>query len=218
MKKHCTSTNNALTIGSKITCPTAEVLATPSCINPITYLIGEALILADKNNTSVAVEITNLLSYGLSISNTGKFCCPGCDDFYYLGYSEVFTNSLISIIPDMKCCNNYIGPVSFLNQYPIIRDLPCCDTNFVDCITAINQELPDDSFTFGNGLMEYNSINSESAICLIYNQLKRANKYLTGEELGVILEALFSAGVVVKCIGCTVYIGSAVNYFNTFID
>lgn len=218
MKKHCTNTNNALTIGSKITCPTATVLATPSCINPITYLIGEALITAKKNDTEVSVEILALLNAGVTISNTGKFCCPGCNDIYYLGYSSAFQTSLSSLIPGLTCCLNYIGDAAFLNANPTLATLDCCATNFIDCITAINQDLEDGSFTFTGGLMEYNSINSESSICLIYNQLKAFNKYLTGEELGVILEALFTAGVVVKCTGCTVYIGSALDYFNTFID
>jgi hypothetical protein len=66
--------------------------------------------------------------------------------------------------------------------------------------------------------MEYNSMNSESSICLIYNQLKAFNKYLTGDELADILDAIFTAGVVIKCTGCTTYIGSASDYFNTFIN
>jgi hypothetical protein len=217
MKKHCTS-NSALTIGTKITCPTAAVLATPSCINPIVYLINEALITAKKNNTAIDVEIAALLNAGVNISNTGKFCCPGCNDIYYLGYANTFQTSLSSLIPGLTCCLNYIGDPSFLNANPTLKNLDCCATNFIDCITAINQDLMDGSFTFTGGLMEYNSINSESAICLIYNQLKAFNKYLTGEELGVILETLFTAGVVVKCTGCTVYIGSAADYFNTFLD
>jgi hypothetical protein len=113
---------------------------------------------------------------------------------------------------------NYIGNPSYLVTRPSLAALPCCDTNFIDCITAINQELPDGSLTFGDSLMEYNSINGESSICLIYNQLKAFNKHITGEELADILNALFTAGVVIKCTGCTVYIGSALDYFNTFID
>lgn len=218
MKKHCTSTNNALTIGSKITCPTVEVLATPSCINPLVYLISEALITARNNNTAIDVEITALLNAGVSISNTGKFCCPGCNDIYYLGYAATFQTSLSSLILSLTCCLNYIGDPAFLNANPTLSTLGCCSTNFIDCITAINQELPDGSLTFGGGLMEYNSINSESSICLIYNQLKAFNKYLTGDDLAVILNALFTAGVVIKCTGCTTYIGSASDYFNTFID
>lgn len=218
MKKHCTNTNNALTIGSKITCPTAVTLATPSCINPLVYLVGEALITARNNDTDIDVEITALLNAGVTISNTGKFCCPGCNDIYYLGYASTFQTSLSSLINGLTCCLNYIGDPGFLNSHPSLSTLGCCDTNFVDCITAINQELPDGSLTFGGGLMEYNSINSESSICLIYNQLKAFNKYLTGEELAVILDALFTAGVVIKCTGCTTYIGSAADYFNTFIN
>jgi hypothetical protein len=217
MKKQCVN-NKALTIGTKIICPTAATLQTPSCINPITYLIGEALITAKKNNTAVDVEITNLLTAGVSISNTGRFCCPGCNDIYYLGYANTFTSTLSSLIPGLTCCFNYIGDPALLQTYPSLKTLDCCATNFIDCITAINQDLTDSSYTFTGSLLEYNSINSESSICLIYNQLKAFDKYLTGDELGVILEAIFTAGVVVKCDNCSVYIGSATDYFNTFLD
>jgi hypothetical protein len=218
MKKHCANNNNALTIGSKITCPTATVLETPSCINPLVYLVSEALITARNNNTAVDAEITALLNAGVSISNGGKFCCPGCNDIYYLGYSSTFQTSLSSLTAGLTCCLNYIGDPAFLNSNDTLATLSCCSTNFLDCITAINQELPDGSLTFGGGLMEYNSINSESSICLIYNQLKAFNKYLTGDELADILDALFTAGVVIKCTGCTTYIGSAADYFNTFLN
>lgn len=217
MKKTCTP-NNALKIGSKIACPTVATLPIPSCINPVTYVLGEAIILAKKNNTTIASEITTLLNAGVSITNAGKFCCPGCNDIYYLGYATTFDTTLGVLIPDLTCCFNYIGDPAFLQSNPTIKNLSCCATNFIDCITAINQDLTESTFTFTGGVFEYNSLNSESAICLIYNQLKAFDKYLTGDELGVILDALFTAGVVVKCTDCTIYIGSALDYHNTYIS
>ena len=85
MKKQCTPSNNGITIKSSIACATTVVTA-PVCTNPISYLLKEASNMAYVNGTSVAEEAENLLSEGIYITNPDKFCCPTCDDIYYLLY------------------------------------------------------------------------------------------------------------------------------------
>lgn len=216
MKKHCTSTN-AITIEARITCPTAEILATPSCINPVVYVLNEALQLSKKNNTTVVAEITSILNTGFLISNTGKFCCPECDDLYFLGGGDLFINAFPGdLIYNRNCCYNYVGQPSFIQNNIIFSQLTCCSTNFVDCVTAINQDLTDADVLFLGNLMEYNLINGESSLCLIYNQLKAFNKYLSPADLSSILTAITTLGLVVKCDGCNVFVGSMQSYINTY--
>jgi len=207
MKKKCVSTNNAITLTSHIECPTAA-LTTPSCVNPILYIIDEAIISSTKNNTTLLTEILLLLNAGVSVTNSNKFCCPSCDDIYYLGTLSTFMTSLDDLLPNLKCCYNYTGPASPA-ALTTLQLLPCCDTNFIDCVSAINNG----GSVITTGLFEYNSMNNESSLCIINDYLLSAGYY----DVAATLTGMFNAGIVVKCDGCNMFIGSANAYFTIYL-
>ena len=208
MKKKCVSTNNAITLTSHIDCPVV-VPVTPSCVNPILYIIDEAIIASTENNTTLLTEILLLLNAGVSVTNSNKFCCPTCDDIYYLGTLSAFMTSLDTLLPSLTCCYNYTGPAG-VPGLATLQLLPCCDTNFIDCVSAINSG----GSIITTGLFEYNSMNSESSLCIINDYLIAAGYY----DVAATLTGMFNAGIVVKCDGCNLFIGSASAYFTLFID
>jgi hypothetical protein len=207
MKKKCVSTNNAITLTSHIECPTT-VLTTPSCVNPILYIIDEAIISSTENNTTLLTEILLLLNAGVSVTNSNKFCCPSCDDIYYLGTLSTFMTSLDDLLPNLTCCYNYTGPASPA-ALTTLQLLPCCDTNFIDCVSAINSG----GSVITTGLFEYNSMNNESSLCIINDYLLSAGYY----DVAATLTGMFNAGIVVKCDGCNLFIGSANAYFTIYL-
>lgn len=207
MKKKCTSTNNAIKIISHIECPTV-VTETPTCVNPILYIIDEAIIASSENNTPLFEEITSLLDTGVLVTNSNKFCCPTCNDIYYLGYLGPFMASLNTLLPDLKCCYNFTGPAT-LPGLSTLQLLPCCDTNFIDCVSAINSG----GSVITTGLFEYNSMNNESSLCIINDYLIAAGYY----DVTATLIEMFKVGIVVKCEGCNLFIGSADAYSNIYL-
>jgi hypothetical protein len=207
MKKKCVSTNNAIRLTSHIECPSL-VLETPSCVNPILYIIDEAIISSTENNTTLLSEILLLLNAGVSVTNSNKFCCPSCNDIYYLGTLSAFTESLNELLPNLTCCYNYTGPATPA-ALATLQLLPCCNTNFIDCVSAINNG----GSVITTGLFEYNSMNNESSLCIINDYLIAAGYY----DVTSTLAGMFSAGIVVKCDGCNLFIGSANAYFSIYL-
>ena len=57
-------------------------------------------------------------------------------------------------------------------------------------------------------------MNKESSLCIINDHLITAGYY----DVAATLTGMFNAGVVVKCEGCNLFIGSANAYFNIYID
>jgi hypothetical protein len=214
MKKHCTPSNNAMHITAPISCSTVVPTESCGCINPIAYLISQANLKAINDNTTFTVAAQSLLSSGIYMTNSSKLCCPDCDDIYFLGFFDTFTDNLLSIIPNMKCCYNYVGPVSYLNQYPAIKNLPCCTTDFFDCIALVNQLPGGQDLLFSDSIFEYNSLNNKSGLCAVYEQLQAIGVISVYNELGNLLDS----GIVVRCQDCKIFIGSAQQYFNIFID
>jgi hypothetical protein len=208
MKKKCVSTNNAITLTSHIECPTT-VSGTSNCVNPILYIIDQAIIASAENNTTLLTEILLLLNAGVSVTNSNKFCCPTCNDIYYLGTLSKFVTSLSGLLPNLTCCYNYTGPATEPGL-STLQSLPCCDTKFIDCVSAINNG----GSIITAGLFEYNSINNQSSLCIINDYLISARYY----DVSTILNGMFNAGIVVKCNGCNLFIGSADAYFNIYID
>ena len=207
MKKKCISTNNAIKITSDIECSTV-VSETPACVNPILYIIDEAIIASAQNNTTLIEEILLLLGAGVSVTNSNKFCCPTCNDIYYLGLLPSFMATLSAVLPDLNCCYNYTGPAG-IEGLSTLQLLPCCDTNFIDCVSAINSG----GSVVTTSLFEYNSMNNESSLCIINDYLIAAGYY----DVAKTLAAMFSVGIVVKCDGCNLFIGSAEAYFNIYL-
>jgi hypothetical protein len=207
MKKKCTSTNNAITLTSHIECPVV-VSGTPICVNPILYIIDEAIIASTENNTTLLTEILLLLNAGVSVTNSNKFCCPTCDDIYYLGTLSAFMSSLDTLLPSLTCCYNYTGPAG-APGLATLQLLPCCDTNFVDCVSSINSG----GSIITTGLFEYNSMNGESSLCIINDYLIAAGYY----DVAATLTGMFNAGIVIKCDGCNLFIGSASAYFTIYL-
>jgi hypothetical protein len=208
MKKRCTPTNNAMHVHTPVECSVVTPV-TSSCVNPILYIIDEAIIASTENNTPLSEEITLLLEAGVSVTNSNKFCCPTCNDIYYLGYIGPFMASLNKLLPDLKCCYNFTGPATS-EGLTTLQLLSCCDNNFIDCVSAINSG----GSVITTGLFEYNSMNNESSLCIINDYLIAAGYY----DVATTLIEIFKIGVVVKCDGCNLFIGSASAYFNIFID
>lgn len=207
MKKRCTPQNNAIKIISHVECPTV-VTETPICVNPILYIIDEAIIASAENNTTLLTEILSLLNTGVSVTNSNKFCCPTCDDIYYLGTLSAFMASLDDLLPDLTCCYNYTGPASPA-ALTTLQLLSCCDTDFIDCVSAINSG----GSIITTGLFEYNSLNNESSLCIINDYLISAGYY----DVATTLAGMFNVGIVVKCDGCNLFIGSADAYSSIYL-
>ena len=207
MKKRCTPENNAISIKTPVECPTI-VTETSTCVNPILYIIDEAIIASTENNTTLLTEILLLLNTGVVVTNSNKFCCPTCNDIYYLGTLSAFTTSLGDLLPNLTCCYNYTGPAS-PTALTTLQLLSCCDTDFIDCVSAINSE----GTIITTGLFEYNSLNNESSLCTINNYLIAAGYY----DVSTILAGMFNAGIVVKCDGCNLFIGSADIYSDIYL-
>ena len=69
MKKRCTPENNAISIKTPVECPTI-VTETSTCVNPILYIIDEAIIASTENNTTLLTELLLLLEIDIPPNNT----------------------------------------------------------------------------------------------------------------------------------------------------
>jgi hypothetical protein len=116
--------------------------------------------------------------------------------------------SLSTLLPDLKCCYNYTGPAT-LPGLTTLQLLSCCDTNFIDCVSAINNG----GSIITTGLFEYNSMNNESSLCIINDYLIAAGYY----DVATTLIEMFKVGIVIKCDGCNLFIGSADAYSNIYL-
>jgi len=204
--------------GDKRKC-TCEII---SCINPLIYLIKEAIdTTADSGN--LATNITSLLDAGIIVKN-GNLCCPDCTEdkgLYLLGtYSHL--NTMHTLYNLQACCINFRLNTSDTLSYNAAfgaSDIPCCNTNFSETITNLFSITTNDSTLISSGgIVEVSSFNGVSGLSIILDALSRITPALSSTIITNVFTAILNSGIVIKCKDCETYIGNVNNASIHFSD
>jgi hypothetical protein len=199
------------------------------CINPLIDLYKKAKArLAVATRSSLAQELTTILSNGIVLSNSGTLCCPDCTSkkgYYFLGsyadYKILATLFLQTIptppstTPGVKypCCLNHSLNVTDAVDYETTfanLEPPCCDSSFAEAVTLL-LENSNITVAFPNlSIVEASTFNGASGLRILLDYLILEN--VTPTEIGSFFTAIFTEGLVIKCFDCDMYIGSVASF------
>lgn len=204
--------------GSKIDCSVQSftTLLTPVllCDSPITYFINTALtgtVIANAGRV-----ITDLLDGGL-ILNSCNLCCPDCDGTYILSSTVPFQAFIPLFTPTVACCMNSELTVA---NYLIINEAltpwqfqptACCN-DFGVCITELTSSVDNYSTLLTAGIIEYGTINDNTGLCLLLDAIKTIYPSATATQLGLLIESILTAGLVIACENGKIFMGSVAAY------
>ena len=186
-------------------CPKAE-----NCLNPIIEIF-------DNLRKAISVETeAGLKSYeeglgrGVILSHNGNICCPDCqtsNGYYFLGKAERLLGLLEFTGQAYPCCINHSLDSETYNELveAIGKGVPCCKTEFSSIISEIGL-LGLNSLD----VVEASSFNGHSGLA---NFLEYADlENIPTADVISFLTAVFELGLVIKCEGCNIFIGSVETY------
>ena len=198
--------------------------------NPLVYLLKQAVYKANNDTTSIATALGVLLNTGMMISSNNKFCCPDCVDnkaFYFLGNINDFENIIQALGLDaaatspkvLPCCVSKNlsaeGMVLYHDLFVsgLINKTPgCCATNFANDL----QELYDlSSITSIGNIVEVSSFSNTSGVKIMLDFFKTLDPALTATDYTAIITQILNLptkSIVIKCVGCDIFIGSSTTF------
>lgn len=197
------------------------------CNNPLIELYKKASLAVNGDDVTIATETLRLLTNGLFLSNSGKICCPDCTHkygFYFLGGYDVYKELSTLFqqinggeITDPKkypCCLNHsltaLNAVDYETAYENLQP-PCCNTNFAEVIFNLSENVPD--VTISENIIEASTFEGQSGLGILLEWLIVDDQ--STEDIGDFFEVIKEQGLVIKCFGCDIFIGS-VESFDTF--
>jgi hypothetical protein len=207
------------------TCITPKYL---TLINPLVHLFKEAVYRSNDTNDSIAESLDAILEEGLYISSNGEFCCPDCVDnkaFYFLGEINSFSDVIQALGLDaaavstktLPCCvNKHLSSESIIAYNdlfvtPTVNKLPgCCNTGFLSAMQNL-LNASDSDINLGS-LIEVSSFGNKSGISIILDFLNTLTPLLTKAEIGDIFADVIAVnlkGIVIKCVGCDMFIANS---------
>lgn len=206
-------------------------LRTKQCINPLIHLFREAVYAANDDTSLIETQLDTLLTGGIYITGANEFCCPDCIDekaFYYLGnYTKFFPiinalglNAAATSPKKLLCCVNTRLKsetiVSYNNLFvsPTVNKKPvCCETGFASALENLFNEISSDT-TLEN-IVEVSSYGNVSGIKIILDFLNQLSPALTKVQKYNIFKKIYDLGLVVKCVGCDVFIAKSDTFIST---
>jgi hypothetical protein len=200
------------------------VTTTPECKNILKELIDIASANIKVNGSTLAAEMTSVLTGGLLALNKGDYCCPDCtgaDSFYFLGGYDALNDLAINInlwtsYGDVfACCvNSHSNATNGQDINGFLTTIgganyECCESNFQEAVNSVIQLYPGVSSTINTGVVEMSAFDNKSLIDQIGVWIKEANQYITPEEIAAVYGVILTSGVVIKCNDCKILISTA---------
>jgi hypothetical protein len=211
------------------------------CVNPIQYFLEEAKKLSDDSDNQISLfeAINGLLDRGMVVSDC-KMCCPDCTSLeYYLGSIETYLKYL-ELVPNnndvasqlyYNCCVNVSSSIEeWLKYWEVLEGVwnfpttfPTCCNGFSECVNEIFKYRSSQDCGYfeshyydlliDKGIVEQNSINGESQLCVLFNFLK---EYTECGCFSDILNVIIDKGLMIYCNFNLnhVFIGSAEAYLD----
>lgn len=217
-----------------------------TCINPLIYMIKETLALVgtetsnlsamttlseiavnfpipkptpDKYTYTLSLALTQVLSYGISISNNKNLCCPDCKNgVYFLGGAQNFIDlyAALSLTTTRICCLEHTSTLeTWMTVLTETNDeYACCNTDFNEVVQQWFSASSSSTAYFNlddvlkTGVLESSSFNGYSGLGILFNYLQLSHPELTAEDYLNILGVIVNLGIVIQCNGCEMTIAS----------
>ena len=218
MKKRCTPENNAMHIHTHVECPAPITPIVDGCLDPFTYTWNAAVNQALLDSTSSVAEYFDLiLDKGQVLSSAENICCPDCtiNPIYVLSSTETFLKLAEALgwteEPDLTCCINIQASVETYLKYSESfggTQYPCCNNDFESCLSQFST-IADLSRILDKGVVETNSYNGNTLLCIIYDLfVNTPEDLLQGATLSEVFDRILDKGFVAYCCDCNVVIAS----------
>lgn len=202
--------------GDATNCPIEQfktlTIPVPKCVNPLAYLINSAIATAKEINYDDLLEsINSLLSEGLII-NQCDLCCPDCEEPYVLGNTVNFINfyDYVGTRAPWACCLNVDSSLSAYSTF----ETETSETTWKKCCTDFSTCIGGYGPLFPNGIIEYNTINNNSTLCVIKDTLETITPALTPVQILSLIKEIVDVGVVVDCNEGQISISSISTYIS----
>ncbi len=232
----CTSTTTDCCF---VECTTTTTIP---CINPIDQLFEIATQVSEVNGITKLEGLVEVLDNGFVLNSCGT-CCPDCRYIFASKETyEIFIEAIFGISPpleanlssdsDTVCCINLYGSYFATLSSPAsdFYKTNCCN-NFTECADSIfdyfvqnNCEVESDLGIFSLlnlytalldiGIVEQGSINSETQVCRIFENMK---DYFGLQCFVEEFITILGKGIVIDCTGGRMFI-SSVETFLKYIE
>jgi len=209
---------------------TTLTVPVPVCTSPVQYILDIA-INASPTNTYVDIlaSITSTLTNGIILTEC-DLCCPDCNgqapqdsDPYVLGNTLNFLDIITYLGQGQTwaCCLNVEASLiaySTFNEAIGDIDFNTCCNEFSTCTNDISDAVADFSTILADGILEYNSLNEDTSVCILLDTLQSILPSLTPLQLQNLIIAILDLGIVVDCSNGQIMISSIPTYitYNPF--
>lgn len=209
---------------------TTLTVPVPVCTNPVQYILDIAINAAPTNTyVDILASITSTLNNGVLLTEC-DLCCPDCNgqapqdsDPYVLGNTLNFLDIITYLGPGQTwaCCLNIeaslIAYSAFNESIKTIKFNTCCN-EFGPCVNNVSDAVVDFSTILTDGILEYNSLNEDTSVCILLDTLQAIAPSLTPLQLQNLIIAILALGIVVDCTNGKIMISSIPTYilYNPF--
>lgn len=220
--------------GPSADCPieqfTTLTIPVPVCTSPVQYILDIAINASPSTDyADILATIESTLTNGVMLTEC-DLCCPDCNgqapqdsDPYVLGNTLNFLDIITYLGPGQlwACCLNVeaslIAYSTFIESVGDINFNTCCN-EFGTCTNNISDVVEDFSTILTDGILEYNSLNEDTSVCILLDTLQSIVPSLTPLELQNLIIAILEIGIVVDCQNGQIMISSIPTYvtYNPF--
>jgi hypothetical protein len=205
---------------------TTLTIPVPECTSPVQYILDIAINAAPTNTyVDILASITSTLNNGVILTEC-DLCCPDCNgtapqdsDPYVLGNTLNFLDIITYLGQTWtpKCCLNVeaslIAYSAFNESIGTIRPNTCCN-EFGPCVNNVSDAVADFSTILADGILEYDSLNKDTSVCILLDTLQAIAPSLTPLQLQNLIIAILALGIVVDCANGKIMISSIDTYIN----
>jgi len=209
---------------------TTLTVPVPVCTNSVQYILDLAIKASPSTDyADILATIESTLTNGVMLTEC-DLCCPDCNGQadldsspYVLGNTLNFLD-IITYLGDRflyGCCLNVeaslIAYSVFLESIGSIKFNKCCN-EFGTCTNNISDAVVDFSTILADGILEYNSLNEDTSVCILLDTLQGIVPSFTPLELQNLIIAILEIGIVVDCQNGQIMISSIPTYttYNPF--
>ena len=223
--------------GEALDCPIEEFttltvppIPIPPCVNPVQYILDIAINGSPSTDyADILATIESTLTNGIILTEC-DLCCPDCNgqapqdtDPYVLGNTLNFIDIITYLGQGQTwaCCLNVeaslIAYSTFNEAIGDINFNTCCN-KFSSCANNISDAVADFSTILADGILEYNSLNEDTSVCILLDTLQSILPSLTPLQLQNLIIAILDLGIVVDCSNGKIMISSISTYitYNPF--
>lgn len=210
---------------------TTLTVPVPVCTNPVQYILDIAINASPSTDyADILASIESTLTNGVMLTEC-DLCCPDCNgqadldsDPYVLGNTLNFLDIITYLGAKGQtwaCCLNVeaslIAYSAFNESIGTIKFNTCCN-QFGTCTNNISDVVVDFSTILTEGILEYNSLNEDTSVCILLDTLQAIAPSLTPLQLQNLIIAILALGIVVDCTNGKIMISSIPTYilYNPF--